>query len=160
MARSVSLTFTEAVNAAQTGEAFLVLIELDSAEFSSAEGAIRVTSDSVATTSDGDTYLPYPFAITLPPDDLDTMPLIELMIDNIDRSILTTLRGLTGPLDARIMIVLASDPDVVEVDLPDFILSQVTYNDKTIRGSISVNMFQDEPFPGDSFMPNTFPGLF
>jgi hypothetical protein len=160
MPRAVSLTFTEAINAAQTGEAFLILLELSSTEFDSADNPIRVTSDSVTTTSGGETYLPYPFNITLPVDDGETLPQADLTIDNIDRDILTSIRQVNDPIEVRIMIVLASDPDTVEIDLDDFELSQITYNAETITGSMAVNMFIDEPFPGDSFMPSNFPGLF
>ena len=61
--RTLSSAAQAAVFAAQTGEAFLVLLELNHADLAT---PIRVTSDAVATVSNGDTYTPFPFFISLP----------------------------------------------------------------------------------------------
>jgi hypothetical protein len=58
------------------------------------------------------------------------------------------------------MVVLSSTPNTVEADFPVFKFTEITYDALTITGTISIEDFLLEPFPGDSFVPSLFPGLF
>ena len=160
MSRNTSVSFREAVNSPETSEVFLVLLELSSDEFSSAVDRIRLTSDSVATISNGEIYQAFPFELALPEDTPDALPTASLTIDNVDRTIIQEIRGITGPINVRMMIVLASDPDTIEIDIPDFKLKHITYNALTISGTLTIDSFLSEPFPGDRFVPSLFPGIF
>ena len=39
-------------------------------------------------------------------------------------------------------------------------LQNIEYNADTISGDLTIESFMNEPFPGDSFQPSLFPGLF
>lgn len=157
MSRDTSVTFREAVNAQETGEAFLVLIEIAHAALST---PIRVTSDGVSTISNGDTYLPYPYDISLPDDPEQGVSSAQLTIDNIDRVIVESIRSISTAPTVTIRIVLGSDPDTIEAEFPNFEFREISYDAMTVSGDLTLKTFMGEPYPGDSFLPSLFPGVF
>jgi hypothetical protein len=157
MSRDTSLTFREAVNAQETGEAFLILLEIDHDDLSE---PIRVTSDGVDTTSNGNIYTSYPFDLQLPDDTEGNIPTAQLTIDNIDRVIVESLRSISTYPTVTIKIVLASDPNTIEAEFTNFELREPQYNALLVSGKLMLKSFFREPYPGDLFLPSTFPGVF
>ncbi|MCD6262278.1 MAG: DUF1833 family protein [Deltaproteobacteria bacterium] len=157
MSRDTSLTFRQAVYGQTTDEAFLVLLELDHSDLSE---PIRVTSDGVDTISGGKTYISYRFDIRLPSDPSEGVTRGKLTIDNVDRQIVEAVRSISSPMSVKIMIVLASSPDTVEAEFSGFELRNVVCDALQVTGDLSVEYFTSEPFPGDLFLPATFPALF
>jgi len=154
--RNTSLTFRQAANARETGEAFLVLIEITDG----ANPPIRLSSDAVDTVSNGDLYSAYPFDLTLPDDPEEGITKARITIDNVHRDIIAWIRGLSSAPSVTILIVLGSDPDTVEAEYSNFELTNVQYDALTITGDLGITSFMGEPYPGDSFLPSKFPGLF
>lgn len=157
MSRTVSSIFKSAVFGQQTDEAFILLIEIDHADLSE---PIRVSSDGVDTVSNGNTFVAYPFEISLPSNPETGVSQARLTIDNVSQTIITSIRNISDPPTATLQIVLASDPDTVEVEFSGFELRNVQYDVFTITGDLSIESFMSEPYPGGSFLPSTFPGLF
>lgn len=157
MSRDTSLTFREAVFSQETVEAFIVLIEIDHADLSA---PIRVCSNSENITSNGNLYVALPFRLSLPDDQADQFTRARLEIDNVDRSIVESLRLIDTAPTVSLSVVLASDPDTVEVTFPNLILRKANYDVMTVSGNVSLTTFMEEPFPGDTFLPSTVPGVF
>jgi hypothetical protein len=157
MSRNTSLIFRQAVYGEETGEAFIILLELSNPGLSQ---PIRVSSDSVDTTHNGNTYVAFPFDIALPDDTDENTPTARLTIDNVSREIVQAVRTVTGAVNVNIKIVLASDTETVEAEFPDFQLRDVRYNVLTVEGSLNIEQFAQEPFPAGKFDPARFPGLF
>jgi hypothetical protein len=157
MSRNTSLTFREAVYGQEAGEAFIILLELSNPGLSQ---PIRVSSDSVDTTHNGNTYVAFPFDIALPDDTDEGPPTTRLTIDNVSREIVQAVRSVSTAVDVDIKIVLGSDPDKVEAEFPDFQLRDVRYNVLTVEGQLNIESFAQEPFPAGKFDPARFPGLF
>ncbi|HYD17057.1 MAG TPA: DUF1833 family protein [Patescibacteria group bacterium] len=157
MSRNPSLTARAALNAPGTGEVFLVLLTLTHPAMAA---PIRVTSDAVATVSRGNSFEPFPFALTLPDDAENAAPEARLRIDNIDRRVVAALRGLDSAPYIMIEIVRAAEPDVIEAKFEDFRLTGVTYDSQVVSGTLGVEDFTAEPFPAAIFSPGGFPGLF
>lgn len=157
MSRNVSNTFKSAAFGQQTDEAFLVLLEIDHADLSE---PIQVTSDGVDTTSNGETFVAYPFELSLPSNPETGISQAQLTIDNVSQDIIVSIRNITTPPSVVIQVVLASDPDTIEVEFSGFELRNVNYNALTISGILTIESFMSEPYPGGSFLPSTFPGLF
>lgn len=155
--RSTSLTFRQAINAQETPEAALILLTLDHADLTS---PIRVTSDAVNTVSNGQTFIPCPFRITLPDDTEEHVTQARLTIDNVDREIVLALRKINSPLSITIQVVLGSDPDTIEAEFDDFLLKDATYDALVVSGRLSIDHIMQEPIPGDVMDPACFPGLF
>ena len=147
----------EAVNAQETTEAFIVLLTIDHNDLAT---PIRLTSDGVNTTSMGNTYLSYPFEISLPEDDGLSPPVARLTIDNVSREIGQVIKAISTPPDVTIEIVLSSDFDTVEASFPFFQLTDVDYDALTVTGALTIQNLSMEPYPAESFTPSSHPGLF
>lgn len=155
--RTLSSAALAAVFGAQTGEAFLALLTLDHAQLAA---PIRVTSDSVATVSNGETYAPFPFTVALPQERDDQLAGARLVVDNIDRSIVIALRSISSAPSVTLDIVLASSPDTVEAGPFNYTLKDAKYDALTVEGELAFEDILNEAFPGGSFVPQTHPGLF
>lgn len=157
MSRALSNIARQALHAEGTEEAFLVLLTLSHADLAE---PLRVTSDAVDTLSRGETFIAYPFELSLPDDDDSRVPRAKLAIDNVDRSIVLAVRSLSTAPVVLVEIVRASDPDTVEARFADFRLANVLYDAHLVQGDLSIEDFTTEPFPAHVFSPSLFPGLF
>lgn len=157
MSRALSLAARTALNAAETGEAFLILLTFTHPGLAA---PIRVSGDAVETVSRGETFAAYPFDLLLPDDGEGKSPRARIVIDNIDRQIMAAVRSLQSAPTLLIEIVRAADPDTVEAVFHDFRLQNVTYDSQAIEGDLSIEDFTAEPYPAASFSPSLFPGIF
>lgn len=157
MARNQSVAFRRAIYAAQTGEAFVVLLRL---MHMSLPDTIRVASAGEDLVSRGDTYQWFPFRITLA-DEVDEAPrAVRLSIDNVDRRIVEAVRPLAGDIAVEIEVVLASSPDTVEVGPVHLTLRDVEYDRLVVEGTLQPEDILNEPWPAYSYTPSWFPGKF
>lgn len=157
MSRELSSTALAAALAQETGQVFVVLIEIDHDEL---DAPIRVCSDSQAVTHGGDSYAAYPFDLTLPTDKADGVTRARLSIDNIEREIVQAVRSIATPPSCTITIVLADSPDTVEAEFSGFEFTNISYDAYTVSGDITIESFMNESYPAGSFLPSKFPGLF
>lgn len=157
MSRPVSPQAMQALNAPETGEAFLILLTLSHTDLAA---PLRVSSDHIDTESRGDTFLAFPFELTLPDDEDNKSPRARLVIDNVDRSIVRAVRQLTSSPTVLIEIVRAADPDTVEARFEDFRFTNISYDSQVVEGDLTIEDFTSEPYPAASFSPSLFPGLF
>lgn len=164
--RTLSNAAKAAVYAQSTDEAFIILVTINHSTFSE---PVRVASDPLellpvagvrGVVSRGDEFVFLPFNIELPAQDDSGVAKARISVDNISREIVAAVRNATSALSIDIEIVLASDPDTVEISIEDFRLDRVTYDALTVSGDISVEYFDLEPFPSRRFTPSDFPGLF
>ncbi|NNG04359.1 MAG: DUF1833 family protein [Inquilinus sp.] len=152
----VSATYKQAAYAAETGEAPIVLLTIDHADLAA---PIRVTSDAVDTASRGDTYVAFPFRVSLP-DDTEEAARARLEIDNVDRRIVEAVRSISSPPSVRLEVVLAGTPDLVEAGPFDFELEETRYDLLVVSGELAFEPVLDLAMPADSLSPGLFPGLF
>lgn len=157
MSRNLSTGARQAIFAAESGEAFIILLTFTHESLAT---PIRVGSDSVDTVSRGQAYIAYPFDLTLPDDDEGRAPRARLVIDNVDRQIVASLRNLATSPVLTLEIVRAAAPDVVEAVFHDFRLRNVRYDSHVIEADLTIEDFTAEPYPAGSFCPSLFPGIF
>lgn len=155
------MTISDAMKAAvfsqETEEVFLVLLTLNHIEL---DEPIRLVNNTEQIVSNGNTFIPFPFRLTLPIDDSTSLPRASLEVDNVDRQIVEAIRTITSAPTVTLEIVRAAAPDVIEISWDDFRLQDVSYNSLTITGTLSMENFIGEPYPSDQFVPSTFPGIF
>ncbi|MEO5341101.1 MAG: DUF1833 domain-containing protein [Magnetococcus sp. MYC-9] len=108
--------------------------------------------------SRGMTFVCYPFAVELPTDDGESVPSASLAIDNVDRSILALFRSVQGPFHVLLEVVPLSVPDVVEASHA-LQMADIEYDASTLKGNLSMDNLM-AAYPGQSYTPNLFPGLF
>ena len=158
--RPLTATTVREIFRQETGEAWLVLLTIDHASLAA---PIRVGSDGVDTVSRGDTFIAFPFALTLPHEAPEELPRARIRIDNVDRRIVEALRLAAGSAEGPSVlmeIVRAADPDTVEGAWPDFRLVNATYDVLVVSGELKLDFLEREPYPADSFTPSTAPGVF
>ena len=157
MSRTLSVAAHQAVNAQETGEVFLLLLTLDHADLAA---PIRVVNNMVNVTSRGEVYFAYPFEIALPDEDPESLARVTLRIDNVDREIVKSLRTIQAPLAVALEVVMASSPGVVEAGPFEMTLVAAEYDALTVTGELAFEDVLNEPFPGHSYVPSEYPGLF
>lgn len=157
MSRTVSESTSAGLYDESTGEVFLMLVTLDHDDLVT---PIRLTNNAVNIDSNGDTYLALPFEITLAHDSGDTLPRLKAKIDNVEDTIVSTIRSLTTAPTISVNIVRGDDPDTIEISFPNFTLADARYSAVSIEGEFTLQHYLNEPFPSDSFTPARFPGLF
>jgi hypothetical protein len=155
--RSLSLTARLAINAQETDQVFLLLLTISHAGLAA---PIRVAHNSQDVVSRGETFLAFPFQITLPADRDDQLSKVQLTIDNIDRQLVQAVRTLDSPPSVALEVVLASSPDDLEAGPFGFTLLDAGYDALTVTGALGYEDVLNEPYPGGTFTPNLFPGMF
>lgn len=145
------------MNAQDTGEVFLTLLTMT---HPSIAVPLCFVNDMSSLVSNGVTYMAYPFDIPFPELGADTLPTLTLTIDNVDQSIWAALKTITTPIDVTISWVLKSHPDNVEGGPLFLRMTTTEVSMSTISGTLSFEDLLNEPFPYDSYVPSTAPGLF
>jgi hypothetical protein len=153
----MSQTALQAVTAQETAEALPVLLTI---EHSAWAAPIRLTDDRVDIISRGNTYTAFPFELQLPNEQADTISTVQLVLDNVDRTITAELRAIQEAPTVTFEVVLASDPDTVEAGPFVFEWQKVTYDALEISGELVNEAIHDEPFPAARFTPGVAPELF
>lgn len=141
--------------AQETGTAWLVLLTLDHPDL---DRPIRVTSDGVATTSNGEVFEAFPFEVTLPDDVEGRAPQARLRIDNTSQEIIALLRGLVTPPSLAIRIVRSTNPDVIEREWAGLEWRASSWDIGAITGTLAVDDLATEEFPYVTF-DGRFKGL-
>ena len=157
--RNVSARAMRAMMAQETDEVFLFCITITHSSFAA---PYYLVNDQVQLVRAAATFVPCAFSISLPNEQEDQLPQLQWSIDNIDRSILQSIRAIpSGKPTVKMEVVLASTPDVVEAGPFVFSGLSVDYDSGTINGTIG---FEDDvlnnAYPGDSYTPTNSPGLF
>lgn len=160
MSRTTSSAFRAMTHAQETGEVLLAIIEITHSTIIG--GPLRLVQDVKPMVSQGNVYTAFPFRIVLPNDDEQGTPRVKLVIDAVDQTIMTTLRSMapTESPSITVKLVLASQPDVVEMQMTGMLLRSLTGTAERIEGEL----FMDEEdllrFPEGSYTPFEFPGIF
>lgn len=157
MPRTIPANSLSGMMAQETTEAWLVLLTV-----THESGTVRLTSDAVSTTFDGQTYTPLPFDIILPSNEMGKTPQATLVLDNVDRQLIAELRTQSTPMSVQIDVVASSDVagGNATATYTDFVLRSIDYTATSISGRLTLEDFLAEPYPKDIFSQALFPGLF
>jgi hypothetical protein len=157
MPRSLSNAALKAMMDEVTNEAFLLLVTF--AHLPTNE-IFRVVLNTEDITSQGALFTATFFEFSLP-ETSDRAPQgCNVSMDNVDRRMVDMLRRITEPLRVRIQLVLASQPDVIEMQLDDLVLREVSWDANRIEGTLVSEDPMNQAFPGHLYEPRTFQGIF
>lgn len=158
--RNLSSLMQRMFSAQETGEVVLARTEISHPLI--LDGPLRFVNNLSDVVVSGDTFTAFPFQVTLPDDADEGVPKLKLIIDNVDRRIVQTIRSLppSPAPTVRVDIFLASQPTVLEASFPDLVLRQVDYDVFTVSGDLLVDEDDREPYPQHTMSPALFPGLF
>lgn len=157
MSRTLSTAAINSMMDQETDDALLCLITIEHDDLPS---PMRFVDDKVNVTSNGLVYIGFPFAITLPDDDPDKVPEAKLEIGNTDRVIVEAVRSLSSAPLVTIQVVMASQPDTVEMTIPNMRLRMVEWDAAVVSGTLAYEDVLNEQIPGRAFSPDVCPGLF
>lgn len=134
---------------------------------------IRVSSDATVRLSETQEYVAYGtisnglqyvyagFEAALLNDEAGAIPQVQISIPNAHRNIIEGIESMgSGLVKVDLQMVFADIPDVVQVDIKGLYLTQITYDESTISGTLSRDILFNEPFPTRSFTPQEYPFLF
>ena len=155
MSRTLSADTLAALYAQATDECFLLLLTLTLG--SSTYRFVNNTEDVV---SDGDTYAAFPFKITLPTEEAQQLPRVELVCDNVSQELVAAIRSISSPPTVVLEVIRAADPDTIEAGPFEFQWHGAQYDALLIRAQLGFEPLLSEPFPAARFTPSKFPGLF
>lgn len=154
--RTLSGTALSSTHAQETGEVWLVLLTI---AHSSLPTPIRVVNNNEDITSRGNIYQAFPFDIVMPGQDPDSLPKAKLRFDNVDRTAIATIRSIESAPTVTIEVILASQPNNVEISFPNLTLRNVQYDASVIEGELLFENLFSEPITY-TMTPSRFPGLF
>jgi hypothetical protein len=118
-------------------------------------------NNQVDVISNGETYLAFPFELTLPDDREDVITRIQLQIDNVDRRVVEAVRSIDTPATVTISVIRAAEPNVLVAGPIECVLRNVSYSALVVTGDLAPHEnILDEPFPQHSYTPAHFRSLF
>lgn len=154
--RTLSQVAVESANAQQTGEVWLCLMTIT---HPSLPQPIRVVNNNEDITSRGNLFQNFPFEIELPGEDPDSPPRARLRIDSTDRTIVNAIRTISSPPVITLEVILASQPNTVEIAFDGLTLREVTYDVRSVSGELVFESIFTEPIT-TQMTPSRFPGMF
>lgn len=156
MPRTLSNAALASIHAQETGEVWLVLVTIEATNLAT---PIRVVNNNEDITSRGNLYQAFPFDIILPGQDPDGTPRAVLRFDNVDRTAIAAIRGVTSAPTVTLEVILASAPNTVEISFGAMSLRNVSYDATSVEGELHVEPLLNEPITLN-MTPSRFPGLF
>jgi hypothetical protein len=124
------------------------------------DSILRVVSNTEDIVSRGNLFQATHFDITLPTDNGEQFPYVDLKIANVDGMLIQGIRGFKDPPKLLLEIVLSDRPDTVERAVDFLTLKEVTYDALTISGKLAVEGALQNRFPAYDVTPQYFPGLY
>lgn len=169
--RLVSLNARQAADAIGSDEVEVVLFHITHPDLSepvrlSTDNTERLSVDplrycthSTWQTDDGSPFL-FVLASALVPDDkADAPTTAKLFLANLDNSIASLLRSFTEPASVDMAVVLASSPDLVEMEALGMKLVSADGSGDQVSISLSRDPLTAEPWPSGKMTRSRFPGL-
>lgn len=155
--RLLSPAFLRAIHGQESDQVLLPLVRLSHPDWAD---DVRLVPNWEAIRHQGEDYLPYAFEITLPDDDAEGLPVLRWVADNVSRELVMLLRAVSDKIAARVVWVLASQPDFVEAGPFEVEMVAAEYDAFTLSGTMQIEPILDEPFGYFTMTPKTTPGLF
>ena len=159
MARTVSLAAMTSALKQETDEVWVATMRITHPSISP---DIFLCDNTKPVTVNGQLYQPFPFAFTMPPDEPEQEPTVNLTVSNVDRRLITDIRSIEGGPVLWMSLVLHSDSPVTNVEYGPVRLkaTAVTYTADTITMTLGIDKLTGEPIPYLTFSPEFYPGLF
>ena len=141
--------------AQESDDPFLTLVTLSHNTF-----IARLVNNSSDIVSNGFTFTAFPMKIRLPVDDGETARDFSIELDNVSLVLIQNLRSVTGGIGVTIQLILASMPNVIQMEHTDLIIRAINYNAKTISARIVLDNFLTVEMTSERYTPTNFPGMF
>lgn len=136
---------------------WLILVTIDHTDL---ESPIRLVNSRKAVTSNGSLFTPFGFDVVLPDSDGENLPRAQLRLDNISRELYQEIMAIRTAPTVAFQVCLAETPDSVEYETGIMRLERIVVDEIYLTADIVPLDISREPWPGATFSPSRFPGLF
>ncbi|WP_319496327.1 hypothetical protein [uncultured Cohaesibacter sp.] len=174
MSRRVSMNARMAFDAQTTAETEVALFVFEHENLTaplrlSTDPTERLSADPLMygtrSTWDGadpqtDPYLYVLMSAEMPGDLEDTPASSTIVLENVDNDIAAVLRGFTNMATVHMAMVLASSPDLIEVEYRGMKLLSSEGNGDEVRLTIGRRPIEEENVPMDRTTKQRFPGSY
>jgi len=140
----------------RSDDPLLMLVTLTHTSFTT----LRLVNNTEDVISRGNTHIAFPMRINLPAEDGVNVLKSQIQFDNVSLDLIDEIRSVTTPIDTTIELVLASDPDTVEISFNEFKISNVRYDSRTINADLFLDDFLHTEFTSERYTQTIYPGLF
>lgn len=137
-----SATFIAAMQARETDAVLIDLLTI-----TAGASTIRLANNTEDVTSNGETFVGFPFQIERMSEQEGTPPRARVRVQNVDRRLGDLVRALTVSPTARIDQALASDPSTLETSWQGFRLRDLTVDAIAVIGTLTGPELDREPYP-------------
>lgn len=172
--RRVSLNARTAMDAATTDEVEVALITIEHPDLPapirlSTDPTERLSTDPLLygtrSTWMGANPITEPFLFVMAstdiPGDLEDAPAsATIVLDNVAKDTTALMRSFIDRPTVHLAVVLASSPDLIEVEYRGMVMVGAEGNAGEISISVTRAPIEDETVPMDRFTKDRFPGLF
>lgn len=121
---------------------------------------IRLVDDRADIVSRSNTYTAWPFEIELPGEDPESFPGATLSLCVVDRTVLSQIRALSSAPAVTVEVIRQSAPDTVVVGPFSFDVASAQVSELGVTLALAHEPILNEPYPGLTYTPNRFPGMF
>lgn len=154
----MSTAFTKQLQAVTDTDGIIMLLEVTCDAFT---GPLRIVNDTRDWTSNGQTYIGYPFGFTLPDDTDGQTPRAQLVIDNVGRGLTDELERV-GPnqlVMAKLLLASRRDPNQIESTyaLP---MSAVSVSPTSAAATCGMDYLMRQQAMNKRFTPEVTPGIY
>lgn len=156
LSRSLSNALLAEMYSQTSSVPFLFLLTLSHSSFST----IYLVNNTEDIVSRGNTHSAFPMRITPPLDDGQSSNQMSLRLDNVSLELIDELRSVTDRIDVKVELVLASAPDIVEIEYGELKMSNVQYNAQNIQANLVLDDFLNTALTSEKYDPANYPGLF
>lgn len=124
---------------------------------------IRMCSDTVPQTSNGQAFIAYPqMRVTLPAEQEDRTPRVSITLEDVDQTIEAALRNLnpTDPPTVDIELIASDELNTVQVGVYGLHIVSAEGDGTSIECELGSDNLIALRSPGCFFLPSVSPGLF
>lgn len=155
--RQISGNALASINAHETSEVWLPLVVLTHDDW---DEPIRIVRNLEPIVHQSETFLPFPFDVSLPDEDAESTSVIQWVAANASSELLELFRQVSGPISGSVFWIIASSPDDIEIGPFNLELRAFEYNATEIKGSLMVEPVLDAVFGHTAMNGSNAPGLF
>jgi hypothetical protein len=156
MPNNISPELLAQLYAQESDDVLLFLVTLSHQSFSD----IRLVNNTENIVSNGNTYQAFPMDITLPTDDGETERQLQIEFDNVSLDLIDEIRSVTDPIQVKIELVLASNPNFIQYSYEELQIRTVGYNKFRIQAKLYMDSFLNVELTSEKYVPSLYPGLF
>lgn len=157
MSNSLTPELLHQLYAQESDDPFLMLVTLTHPDFLETQRFVNNLED---VTSNGFLFTAFPMNIVLPTDDGESTREVTIIFDNVGRELITEIRSITTPIDVKIEMVLASNPNQVQISLEELKIRSISYNKTRVSARLYMDDFLGTSMTSEKYTPLIYPGLY